>query len=191
MKHINLIAALFIITLLASCSSNEKEIEVREPTFSIQRSGQSPEEKDVVEKVITVVPGTTKLRWNKTGPVPTLFVTLKLRKNANIDTDKYEFVDIGSNYYYAALADNNDQFFTISGDRADVTTPGIVTLLLGINIGDAASETAKIKDLLAAEVGTEADVSFVGVSGNESTDEAIKKECVSVSLISNLSIRKK
>lgn len=191
MKELKVLVALFFMAMFVSCSSNEKDIEVREPTYSDIMKGKDPEVKEVIEKVITVVPGTTKLKWGKTGPVPTFFVTLKLRKNAEIDAEKYEFVDMGSNYYYAALADNNDQFFTISGDRADVTNPGRVTLLLGINIGDAATENAKIKELLSAEVGTEADVSFVGVCGNESTDEAIKKEAVSVSLISNLLVRKK
>ena len=171
----------FTAILFASCSSNEKEVEVCEPTYNT--SEKNAEMKKVTEEVITVVPGTTKLTWKKyNGVVNTYHLTMKLRKNAEIDAGKYNVEEYNPSYF-VALADNNGQFITYSGERTDdVSAPNVSNMNIGVNIGDDSTEKAKIKELLASEVGAEADVSFVLCGVNETMEEAVKNDAASAYL---------
>ncbi|MBO4661771.1 MAG: hypothetical protein J5630_03625 [Bacteroidaceae bacterium] len=180
----------FTAILFASCSSNEKEVEVCEPTYNTFEN--DAELKKVTEDVITVVPGTAKLTWKKyNGLVNTCHLTIKLRKNAEIDAEKYNVEDYDPSYW-VALADNNGQFITFSGERTDdISGPSVSKMNIGVNIGDDATEKAKIKELLAAEVGAEADVSFVLGGGNDTMEEAVKNDAASAYLTIIGSIRKK
>ncbi len=155
-----------LAVLVCSCGPTSKEIEVKEKSIVLE------DESDGLYEAYTrgaalfsLVPETTVLSWDKDSEQKAGFkqlnVTVKIRLDQQPDTTLYALPDTDSAVKLRLyLADNNGVLF--SGSQFDATQIPL-PFFPGLSLTDVSTEEAKIKDLLASEPGTVAEVTFVTI----------------------------
>ena len=175
---------LTVVMAFISCSSNgSKDIELKIPT-----EGYGDNSQESIE-IIQLVPGTGKLKWRKDPQNPSfrLFsMTVRLRKNADVDTTLYKPVEeLHSMDYQIVFKDIDDQYINFNDDME--YNP--ISISPGLTPYDTATETAKLRELFYSPVGTEMEITLSGYA--TSNEEKMINNAVTAVLTSSLHLQKK
>ena len=184
----SLFFAFLLTAAMAVCScgsSSSKDIELKGSTVVSDSTYARGAE------IIQIVPGTSELKWSKCVDAPALkifTITVLLRKNADIDTLKYQMPEEPRNLFYTvSFKDIDGQYINFPGGASNLH----ICFMPGLALQDRTTEEAKLWELFNSPIGTEKEITFVGATSSSETDEYLIDKAVSAELESKTFIQEK